>query len=350
MIHIELEQIQQVLDYFEISPKALAFNIFTDIQEERKGEKAVRLISCARLADGRRMILRFLNERHFIVDVSKLRLSTQTLEKQAIFSELLREKGMNVPKKYQKYGHFCMPLVIDGIPLDGMVEDYIGEPLQAFTTGLFYDYGRLLGQMHDISMKYQAHIDFSIVFQEVAENRTDYKMLLKDTDMGKLPKETMQAIIGLHDQKKDEIVRLWPELPRSAVQGDIYSCNNVSWTENGIGFYDFNIAADEVLLGDLLHLWFRTVYDISNEEEVSGWDLEWCWKQYMKGYREYRKLTEKERRAFPAVYSLLGSIYMTRYVAELLRQERYEDAVRQFEEVKKLLESDGGNLWMGEIE
>ena len=61
MIHIELEQIQQVLDYFEISPKALAFNIFTDIQEERKGEKAVRLISCARLADGRRMILRFLN-------------------------------------------------------------------------------------------------------------------------------------------------------------------------------------------------------------------------------------------------------------------------------------------------
>ncbi len=337
---IDLRQIQEALDYFGIKPQAVSCGILTDVQEERRGKKAVRLIFCAVLADGRRMIVRFLNEREFIVDVSKLSLTTETLERQSAFSELLREHGMNVPKKYAKDFHYCMPYSVDGIPLDVTVEDYLGEPLQRFMPEMFYDYGLLIGQMHQISLEHQAAVGFSIVLREVQENRTDYRMLFQGTDIGQIPSELLEQAVLLHDEKRMKVAEIWPLLPKSAVQGDIYSCNNVAQTPEGIGFYDFNIAADEVLLGDMLHLWFRTVYDIDNEDEVEKWDLTECWRRYLQGYVKYRKWTAPEKENFGLAYSLLGSIYMTRYVAELLRRGRTADAAAGFCKVVRLLEAD----------
>ena len=145
---------------------------------------------------------------------------------------------------------------------------------------------------------------------------------------------------ALHNDKKDKILQIWPYLPKSSVQGDIYSCNNVAMTENGIGFYDFNIAADEVLLGDMLHVWFRTIYDTSNEKQIKEWDLEECFKDYMEGYQLERSWTEIEKKHFFEVYSLLGSIYAGRYVAELMRNDRYKDAIVYLDDILRLLNTD----------
>lgn len=336
------EQIQRALDYFRIVGKLISFHVLSNMQEERKGQKAIRLVIEVCLENNRRLIVRFLNERAFIMDISRLCISTETLERQSEFSEILRNNGMLVPKKYSREGKYCMPMFLDGLHVDVTVEEYLGEPLKKFSPELFGVYGELLGQMHQISLDHKIHIGFSIVFNEVSENQTDYKKLFSGTRIELLQNETLEEVISLHNAKKEKIRQIWPTLPKAAVQGDIYSCNNVALLPGGIGFYDFNIAADEVLLGDFLHLWFRTIYDIQNENSVKNWNLDTCWEEYTAGYQKYRRLTAKEKENFALVYSLLGSIYVSRYTAELLRRDRVADAEKCFDSVLEMLQSDKG--------
>lgn len=340
MIEIKLDHIQDVFRYYEINKGIEAFKVLSDVQEWRGDKAAIRMIIQVNLDDGSRMIVKFLNERSFIIDVSKLTISTEIIEQQSKFSEMLRENGMIVPRKYDKNGKYCMPYVLSGIEVDVTVEDYLGETIEEFRPKMFKIYGELIGRMHQISLTKDSHINFRIVYNEVKENRTDFMKLFIGTDVSKLPKKIMEEIIQKHNDKKDKILQIWPYLPKSSVQGDIYSCNNVAMTENGIGFYDFNIAADEVLLGDMLHVWFRTIYDTSNEKQIKEWDLEECFKDYMEGYQLERSWTEIEKKHFSEVYSLLGSIYAGRYVAELMRNDRYKDAIVYLDDILRLLNTD----------
>ena len=344
MIEIKLEQIQEIFRYYGINDEIESFVVLSNIEEWRKNKAAVRKIVQVNLNDGSKRIVKFLNERSFIIDVSKLTISTEIIEQQSRFSELLRNHGMIVPKKYNVNGKFCMPYTLSGIPVDVTVEDYLGEEIKVFDPKFFGEYGKLIGQMHQISMTHDAHIGFSIVYNEVKENRTDFMKLFTGTDISKLPKNVMDEIVLQHNEKKDRIIQIWTLLPKGAVQGDIYSCNNVAMTEKGIGFYDFNIAADEVLMGDMLHVWFRTIYDISNENDIKTWNLKECFKSYMEGYQSYRLWTDIEKVHFSEVYALLGSIYAGRYVAELMRNNRYEDAIRHLEDIKIVLNIDLSDL------
>ena len=337
MIEIKLKHIQEILEYYTIHKNVETFKVLTNVQEWRQDKAAIRMIVRVDLTDGSRLIVKFLNERSFIIDVSKLTISTEVIEQQSNFSELLRKNGMIVPKKYAKNGKYCMPYELAGIPVDVTVEAYLGEEIKKFHPFYFREYGKLIGQMHAVSLSNHAHIGFSIVYNEVQENRTDFMKLFMGTDVSQLPEHVMERIVEKHNEKKERILEIWPLLPKSSVQGDIYSCNNVAMTENGIGFYDFNIAADEVLLGDMLHVWFRTIYDISNEKQIETWDLKACFKDYMDGYQLYRLWTEIEREYFSEVYSLLGSIYAGRYVAELMRNGRYKDAISQLDIIETLM-------------
>ena len=340
MIKIEKSHVQEALDYFGINKKVENILIMTNDQEERKGKKAVRIVTAAFFEDGEKLIVRFLNEREFILDVTHLKVTTQIIENQSIFSEVLRKEGMIVPRKYSKNGSYCMPWNLDGIPLDVTVEEYLGKPLEKFSPELFGQYGCMIGQLHSISLAHHCWTDFSIVFEEVKENRTDFRKLFHGLDMGNISEELLDDVAKYHDIRKQEVVEIWTDLPRSAVQGDLYSCNNVAMTERGIGFYDFNVAADEVLLGDMLHVWFRTIYDVNNEDQINTWDIEKCWNDYLNGYEQFRKWTEQEQKALAKVYVLLGSIYIGRYAAELIRQKRYDDAERQLRQALVQLKTE----------
>lgn len=339
------EQLRQAVHAFGIVEEVENFYIRTNMQEERNGKKAFRIVIEVRLENQKKLIVRFLNERAFIMDISHLRISTDTLERQSEFSEILRKNGMLVPQKYSKNGKYCIQMFLDDTEADVTVEEYLGKPLEKFSEELFPVYGELLGKMHKISLDHKIHIGFSIVFDEVMENRTNYKNLFTGCSLEDLDNQLLKKIIRLHDIKKEKILSIWNCLPKAAVQGDIYSCNNVALLPEGIGFYDFNIAADEVLLGDFLHLWFRTLYDVENEDLIKEWDLNICWKNYLSGYEKYRQFTQKEREIFSLVYSVLGSIYMTRYLVELLRRNRRKDAQKCLKDVYEILNSnEEGNM------
>lgn len=333
MIKIESVHLQAALRYFEIEGTIKNIKILTNEQEERRGKLAVRIVTEVELDSGKKLIVKFLNEREFILDVTHLQITTETIEKQSAFSEILRENGMILPPKYQKNGYYCMPFWIDGMPLDVTIEEFLGKPLEKFSPELFYQYGCILGQIHKISLEQHCKIGFSIVFQELMDGRTDFRKIFSGLPKEILPEPLIEQIAQYHDQYKKQVIAAWPNLPRSAVQGDLYSNNNVSVTEKGIGFYDFNVAADEVLLGDMLHVWFRTVYDSNNEDQIENWNLNKCWRDYQCGYFKYRRWTKEEESALPGAMMLLDMIYHGRYGAELMRQGRVSDGRRALESI-----------------
>lgn len=333
MIKIEKEDVQKALQYFGIEREVAAVKILSDDQEERKGKLAVRIVTVAELENQEKLIVKFLNERAFILDVTHLQITTETIEKQAAFSEILRREGMIVPKRYQRNQSYCMPMEIDGVPLDVTVEEFLGQPMKEFSPDLFYTYGCLIGMIHRISLEQGCKIDFSIVFQEWKDNRTEFGKLFSGVNEEMLPKELIAQLTKQHDVYKEKVMGIWQNLPRSAVQGDLYSNNNVALTEAGIGFYDFNVAADEVLLGDMLHVWFRTIYDVNNERQRNDWNLGECWRSYENGYSEQRKWSKQEQQALPTVMALLNMIYHARYAADLMRHGRAEEGRWQLEQM-----------------
>lgn len=333
MIKIEKEDVQKALRYFGVEQKVAGVKILSDDQEERKGKLAVRIVTVAELENQEKLIVKFLNERAFILDVTHLQITTETIEKQAAFSEILRREGMIVPKRYQRNQSYCMPMEIEGVPLDVTVEEFLGQPMKEFSPDLFYTYGCLIGKIHRISLEQGCRIDFSIVFQEWKDNRTEFGKLFSGVKEEILPKELIAQLAKQHDIYKETVMEIWQKLPRSAVQGDLYSNNNVALTEDGIGFYDFNVAADEVLLGDMLHVWFRTIYDVNNEKQIKDWNLGECWQSYENGYTRQREWSEKEKQALPTVMALLDMIYHARYAADLMRHGRVEEGRWQLEQM-----------------
>lgn len=338
-INIKKEHIQDVLRGFGIGGQLLTFRNVTDWQEERGKERAVRIVTEVKLVSGEHLAIRFLNERQFILDVSRLVLTTQVIERQSQFSEILREQGILVPTKYSYQGQYCMPYEIEGMSLDVTAESWLEGGKKVFSPEFFGKFGELLGQIHQVSQESQMKIGFSIVYDEVEKGAMDFRKIFGNMDLSAFPEKIMCRIEMLHDQKKKSIADIWPKLPRGAVQGDIYSCNNLVWKEDGrVGLFDFNIAADEVFLGDLLHAWYRTIYDSNNAGVLDAWNLETCWQDYINGYETYRRLTALEREWMNPVSSLLEAIYAARLAAEYLRKDDRGKANAQIDQVLKILE------------
>ena len=344
-VGIRRQDLTAVLQGFGIEGDLERWRLLTDWQDRRGDACAFRIIAEVVLTGGERWIVRFLNERQFILDISRLVITTETIERQCAFSETLRENGLLVPRRCRYNGRYCMDYRLDGIPCDVTAESWLANTRPRFCSDMFGPLGSLIGQIHRVSERERCRIGFSIVYDEVEKGVMDFPRLFSGTDTASLPAQELTRLQHLHDERKAAIATLWPELPKSAVQGDIYSCNNLAWQPDGtLGFYDFNIAADEVLLGDMLHAWFRTAYDVNYATERRMWDLSRCWEQFRAGYTAVRPFTEMEQEALGQVYSLLGAIYAAKYAAEQLKRGEHAQAVRAVFDALDYLEHPCGEM------
>ena len=96
------------------------------------------------------------------------------------------------------------------------------------------------------------------------------------------------------------------------MQADIYSCNNIAVRNGGLAVYDFNLAGDEVLIGDILQCWFRTIFDEKIEDDIRMLSIDKMWSVFIKAYQKERKLTDIEKKYLPDVYAILGTVYYTK--------------------------------------
>lgn len=300
---INLEDTVICLREFGILEPVKEWKVLADGPDHPVPYDVIRKIIYVELMDGRKYVIKFVREPVF---------PTEIIENQSKFSDLLMEYGIDTPKRLKKDGHYCIPYEKERLVMDVYAEEWVGEKIPHLTMDMYGEIGSVMGKIHRISVKTKFHIGFSLLYNEIAERDTSYERLWRNGDHSLIPEDEYQSILRIYNQRLDIIKNVWKSLPRAAVQGDIYSCNNIAIRNNGLVVYDFNLAGDEVLIGDILQCWFRTIFDEKIEGDLKKISREEMWSVFIKAYQSERQLQDIEKKYFSDVYAILGAVYYTK--------------------------------------
>lgn len=238
--------------------------------------------------------------------------TTQTIERQSKFSDLLKKHGLITPQRITVNGSYCIAYEKENLVMDVYIEEWVGEKIPHFTMELYKSVGTILGKIHKISQTSGYAIGFSLLYNEITQRDTSFLRLWRNDNQRIIPSNQYEKMLELYNRRLSIIKSVWCDLPRAAVQGDVYSCNNVAIKNGELVVYDFNLAGDEVLIGDILQCWFRTVFDEKIENDLENLSREQLWEEFILAYQKERQLTDIEKLYFPDVYAILGVVYYTK--------------------------------------
>lgn len=192
------------------------------------------------------LVIKILHEK------SDLLQDWQKIEKQSCFSEFMRSQGIKTPSRYKANGKYCNEYIYNNSQCNVTVEDWCGEEIKEISIDIAYQIGKLMAQMHRISLANKCEIGCGTLFSAAYCNDVDaYSEFCKICEDEKLDQTIITEINTLHDEKLKSIRAVWNILPKTAVQGDV-SINNLVYSTDGFTIFDYNNAGDEVLISDLI--------------------------------------------------------------------------------------------------
>ena len=258
MVTLEITEkdVINCLHKYGLSDRLKVWKILADGPDHPVPYDVIRKIIYIELENGEKLVMKLVREPVF---------STEIIENQSAFSDLLMEYGIETPKRKKVQGKYCVFFEKDNLIMDVYIEEWVGEKIPHLTMELYKKTGAVIGR-----------------------------------------------ILEIYNRRLAIIKKVWTELPRAAVQGDIYSCNNIANRDGNLVVYDFNLAGDEVLIGDILQCWFRTVFDEKIEEDLEILSKEKMWSEFIQAYQSERKLTDIEKKYLPDVYAILGVVYYSK--------------------------------------
>lgn len=271
-------------------------------------DSRVKLIFPVTLDSGRKLVVKILRE-----DDDKSREQEQLkIEKQSIFSEFLRSKGIKTPARYMASGKYCIPYSYHGIPCCVTVEDWCGEEIKEINSNIAYKIGVLLAKMHTISLANNCEIGCGTLFSAAYWNDVDaFPEFCKLSAHDQLDQGVVERIKALREEKLERLRAVWDKLPKAAVQGDI-SVNNLVETEGDLTVFDYNNAGDEVLVSDLVMEGLLTAYEMDLPEGVPESAREEFFPALLRGYLSVRTLSEEECAAAWDIYTLYHGLWFSR--------------------------------------
>ncbi|WP_047912861.1 hypothetical protein [Paenibacillus sp. TCA20] len=233
------------------------------------------------------------------------------MEQQSIFSEHMRRNGILTPKRYISEGQYCISVWIENVELDVIVEDYLGEEIRTIDVETAGRIGQLMARMHIISERDDCHIDADSIFKVTGYNEASgYERFRELGEAGYLNQEKYERIIQLYEDRMNRIQAMWPELPRHATQGD-YSINNLVLRDGAAGIFDYNIAGDETLVGDLIVEGLLVANEMDLAEGLSTDDRPQLFNAFYDGYSKVRPLQELEQAVVKDVHAVVASMWFT---------------------------------------
>lgn len=320
--------IEEWMELFGIEGTVTDTLEFLNKDEEIDGDRQIRVITAVETEE-EIVVFKLVHESMF---------SKELIESQIEFSQKLREAGVNTTYQYRTKEGYVLDVMLEGVQFCLTCEAYIGSEPEALTADLEYEIGKVLGKMHCISQEQQMKIGFSRVYHEVM-NKSSYRKVWGNKYPDWVEKSWIDQMTEKHDSLMEEIQSGFAELPKAAVQGDIFGVNNVAVTEEGIAIYDYNLASDEVLVGDFLMCWYRTIADKSIHVFLNESNVKKMWEAYSSGYLENRSLSEKEYEIGHKLCAVLGLLHLTKLAIELKADGRMSDAKACLSAGERLLES-----------
>lgn len=323
MFVIQIEDVARILNDFSCNSNVVAIDMLAYYRQAN----TTCMVLSATTDDKHRYVLK-------LIDDPLLNLSTE--EKQAGYSEFLRNCGLMIPRKYQCDGRYCCQLLINSFCFFTTVEDYLGKDVKEILTESVYAVGEYIGKMHTLALNSQYHLDKGHVFSSLDAGRTTLEPFLKDIrTLIKFDEDCLQRLCSMHNKKMGEARALWHALPTAAVHGDLGLVNNIVYSGTGYGVIDFNLAGDEMLLGDFLITWYSSRYSLDFIRQVRLNQTQLLWNAYLQGYTSCRQLTRQENDAFDALSKILNGTYFGRFIINLFQMGYVDYGNKLFPEIEK---------------
>lgn len=288
----------------------------------------MKLILRVTLEDGRLLVIKLVHED------DDLTQELQKKEKQSVFSEFMRSKGISTPARHKAGEGYCVQYEYQGAACILTVEDWCGEEIMEITADTAYRIGELMAWMHSISLEHDCRIGCGTLFSAAYWNDVDaFSLFCKLSEDERLDRVATDRIKNLHDRKLETIRSMWEELPRAAVQGDI-SINNLSMNGEVLTVFDYNNAGDEVLVSDMVMEGLLTAYEMDLPEGQPEAYREQLFPAFLEGYLSTRKLTAREAEAAWEIYTMYNSLWFTKVqyndnsLEKLVERGEYEAANR----------------------
>lgn len=282
----------------------------------QEGERALRDIIGVEVQSGERYVVKLVDEPSH---------PRELIERQIAFSEALRQSGALVARYYACEDGWTIEKAVENFHAIISCEDFIGTPIKKMNLQTIQTIGALIGCQHRLSLEKTCRVGKQKTYLEVMSH-SRYSKIWR----GGLPKSVDESVYRsierLHDTLMPTVEDIWLKLPMAAVHADVYALNNIAMTAQGIAAYDFNLAADEVLLGDLLISWFRTVINPDMWNDIDDGNHHAYWQAMLKGYEQERRLTDPEKEHLPMLYTLMDAIYSSTLAFQFEEIEEYDNA------------------------
>ena len=300
-----MDIIQAILQLYGFSETTTAQKSYIHAIEDNG---RMKLIFRVTLESGKMLVIKILHEDEDLAQ------ECQKVERQSIFSEIMRNHGIRTPARHRASGRYCNEFVYHNLPCLVTVEDWCGEKITEINTAIAYQIGELMARMHNISLANKCVIGHRTLFSAAYWNDVDsFPEFCEITKDERIDQVVVAQIKALREEKLARIRAVWETLPKAAVQGDI-SINNLVLGENGLIVFDYNNAGDEVLISDLVMEGLLTAYEMDLPEESPERYREQLFPEFLKGYLSVRRLCEAECAAAWEVYTLYHGLWFTRIV------------------------------------
>lgn len=300
---VELQNLTDVIALYNISTPISDFRFFINGYDEETSE--IKVITKVGFTHRSPLVVKFVKEDDHPHNL---------IEQQSTFSEYLRVQGIITPKRYKSEGNYCAKYKLENMNVVVTVEDYLGKEIKALDTKLAYKIGQLMAKTHSISEKGNCHIDNNTIFNVVGYNEVSgFDSFVELGESGKINLVIYEQIKKEYTTKLNKIKLLWSTLPRYATQGD-FCINNLTYVGEKIGIFDYNIAGDETLVGDMVleGLLAANEMDLTNGlSDKNRVDLFRC---FFNGYTDVRPLTADEKNVLNDIYTISSSLWFTRII------------------------------------
>ena len=142
--NVETEVIKEILQLYGIHGQLTEQKIYIHGIED---DGRLKIIFCATLESGRKLVVKILHEDHDLEE------EYRKVERQSVFSEVMRNHGIKTPARYQANGKYCNRFFYHDMPCMITVEDWCGEEITQITTETARQIGELMAKMHTISLE-----------------------------------------------------------------------------------------------------------------------------------------------------------------------------------------------------
>lgn len=318
-LKITKEHIQSILGKYNVTDQITTLNYFI----EYYSESGIKVIVKVNFTSRNSLIVKFIKDENY---------PHKDIENQSVFSEHLRKNGILTPKRYISNGKHCITESIDENALDITVEDYIGEEIKTIDFKSAYKIGELIAEMHIISLRDNCIIGADTIFNVTGYNEVSgFEKFCEIKNDSMLNQNLCNEINEIYNEKLNRIKSVWNTLPKCAVQGDI-SINNLTYKDSKLGIFDYNIAGDEVLVGDMILEGLLTAYEMDLGDTLTASERPELFKCFVKGYLSERILTEAEYSIAQDIYAICNALWFTRILynenslIKMLERKEYDNA------------------------